>query len=200
MLIDYLPERYQNGSETMEIVQSMEPEIKKMKAAYEDFLLQLHVHTATYGLIFWENLYGIFPDNTKSIEERRQKIFSKMRAVGTTTPEVIRKIAQSFYTGLVSVTENFQSYSFQIDFKGAFPMPHRDQITTAIHPIKPAHLGVNLGFEMLEKQMTVYAGGGAYTGISQTTLPEIEIDYDFEDRLYFGGAMTRINYSVLPEL
>ena len=140
-LINLLPELYAVSPETADLQSAFGQEIAAVQAERDDFMLQLNVDTATWGLSLWEALYGIAPDAGKSYEYRRTRIVSKMRGAGTTTATLIQNVAESFSNGDVEITELPKQHRFNVQFVGTLGIPpNMDDLTDAIEQIKPAHL------------------------------------------------------------
>ena len=59
MLLELLPERFQQNTEMVEIQNALEKEVQKKIAAYDQFLLQLFILSADEGISFWEKMYGV---------------------------------------------------------------------------------------------------------------------------------------------
>ena len=141
MLLNLLPEVYAASPETADLQNAFGQELGAVRAARDDFILQLNADTATWGLPLWEALYGITPDTSKSYEYRRTRIISKMRGAGTTTAALIQNVAESFSNGDVEIIEAPSQHRFDIKFVGTLGIPpNMDDLSAAIEQIKPAHL------------------------------------------------------------
>ncbi len=139
-------------------------EIKELKAVYAaegyeigsashtlaDLLAQCFVQTATWGLLRWEEVYGITTNLSLPYEQRREVILAKMRGQGTTTVEMIKNVASAF-TGIeVEVIEDNPHYMFIIRFVGQYGVPRNLQAFREIlEEIKPAHLGYELEYRFV---------------------------------------------------
>ncbi len=140
-LLDLLPEFYANCPQTADLQNALGVELDAVQSARDDCFLQLDVNTATWGLDFWEEAYGIKKDVGKSYEFRRSRIISKMRGTGTVTAMMIKNVAESFSNGEVEVVEHPNQYRFDIRFVGIRGIPpNLDDLKAAIEDIKPAHL------------------------------------------------------------
>lgn len=140
-LIDLLPGLHAASPETVDLQGAFGQEITAVQAARDDFMLQLNMDTATWGLSLWEALYGIEPDVSKSYAYRRTRIKSKMRGAGTTTAALIQNVAESFSNGAVEIIETPVEYRFDVKFVGSLGIPpNMDDLSAAIEQIKPAHL------------------------------------------------------------
>lgn len=130
-------------------------DIHEMKAVYEveatelgsilyylnDCLKQFFIDTATWGLTYWEDEYGIDTNLNASYEERREVLKAKKRGQGTTTKAMLKKTAEAFSGGEVNVIENNAEHSFVIQFVGIKGIPKNLQaFKNMLEDIKPAHL------------------------------------------------------------
>ena len=110
---------------------------------------QYFVLKATWGLVYWEQELGLPSDFSKTIEERRSIIMSKLRSFGNGLP-VIKKVAESFGNGEVAVTERFSEYTVVISFVGMYGVPSNlEDVKQALRNVIPAHLAVEFTFRYL---------------------------------------------------
>lgn len=111
---------------------------------------QTFIRTATTGLSLWEVELGIPIDLDKPIGERRSVVEAKMRGVGTVTPAMVERVAQSYERGDVRVTQRYSDYTFIVTFIGTLGTPPNiDDLKAAIEEIKPAHLDVEYAYRYL---------------------------------------------------
>lgn len=149
-LLDYLPESYQNSPETVDLLEAIGQQTDTLYARYLDFLNQHQVCTATWGLSFWEQIYGIPADVSKPEQERREILYSKMRAIGSVTPEMIRRLAAAFSEGEPVVTEFPSEYRFTVFVTQSLDRPtYLHGLYAAIEEMKPAHLQAGYGTHYL---------------------------------------------------
>lgn len=143
-LFDYLPSKTYNGeSYTKDFLQAVGKETEKLWSAWQDLLLQISPYTATWGLSFYEKEYGILSDLQKPLEQRRSLLIARMRSRGTTTPEKIKKIADSYANGSVEVEEHNGEYWIELVFTSHIGVPSNIQdLLETLEIIKPAHLGL----------------------------------------------------------
>lgn len=107
-----------------------------------DLIDQCFVRTATWGLVRWEEVFGITTNFFLTYEQRREVVLAKMRGQETTTLEVIRRTALAFTGVEAEVVEDYAHYFFYVKFVGAYGIPpNMQQLINAIEEIKPAHLG-----------------------------------------------------------
>ena len=169
-LIDKLPYFYDNGY-TRPIIDAEQIERDELFKEIKETLAQCFVSTATWGLDYWEEMLFIPHIYSKSYEERRSVIYAKMRNIGTTTVEVIRKIAMSFFeTEYVEIIEDNSNYRFNINFINAnfknntkidyaivgnsrviSEIINLTDINNVIDIYKPAHLNYDFAFSNSSK-------------------------------------------------
>ena len=142
-LMKYLPSYYEK-SEIMKAIQ----DAYSTEFGYiyffleEDFLKQfLTPATATWGLAFWEQELGLKTDISKSYEERREIIMSRLRGIGTVGKDVIKRAAEAFSGGDVDVIEYPAEHKFVVKFVGVRGVPkNMISFIEMIEDLKPAHL------------------------------------------------------------
>ena len=86
-------------------------------------------------------------DTTSNLKERRENIISKLRSYGTTTKEMIARVAKAFTNGEIEVIEDNPNYSFTIKFTSIVGIPNNlENFKKVVGTIKPAHLNFNVEF------------------------------------------------------
>lgn len=144
---DYLPRYYDGGYIVGNILNRESAELVDLNAALYDVLAQFYVGTATWSLDRWESICGIETDTMKPDDQRRSVILSKLRGVGTVTPDLVKNVAESFDNGEVELTEDNAAYTVEIAFVSSLGIPPNiDDVQQAIRDILPAHLAVNFVF------------------------------------------------------
>lgn len=141
-LMRYLP-YYYAGSTIMKAIQdAYAEELGYVYYFLEDFLKQfLTPVTATWGLAFWEQELGLKTDISKSYEERREIIMSRLRGIGTIGRDVIKRAAEVFSGGEVEIIEYPDEYRFVVKFIGVRGIPkNMASFIEMIEDLKPAHL------------------------------------------------------------
>lgn len=132
----------------MEIQKSIEKQIIRLNEVFIDFVEQLYLDTASWGLIYWENMVALEPNYLLTTEERRSRVRARLRSTGTTTVEAIKKISESFANGQADVIEHYEEFYFVVKFISKYGVPSRiDELKKAIELIKPAHLDFKFEFK-----------------------------------------------------
>lgn len=156
------------------IFQVMGLEIDEAWQFIEELRLQAFPETATWGITYWEQRYNIPPDESLSIEERRQRVIIKRGKRSPMNPARIERIVRDVTGREDMVTEQNGEYTFYISIlPGESTVGYQELIDT-IKSVKPSHLAFKVLFET-EVSMTIQVNNQAYTfGYPLTgTIPDI---------------------------
>ncbi|MEG1760965.1 MAG: putative phage tail protein [Hydrogenoanaerobacterium sp.] len=149
-LTEYLPQCYENSPEVNDWQNALQLPVQELWTARDDFLLQLDIITATWGLVLWEKMYGIVTDTKKQYDYRRTRIIAKIRGQGTATPQMLVNLASSFTNAEVTILEYPKGYHFNIKFVGKLGIPpNLDDLTAAVNEVKPAHLTFGYAYSFI---------------------------------------------------
>lgn len=141
-LMQYLPDYYRGVKEMEALQDTLGREILALRSGAVVVLAQAYVETATQSLGRWEAELGLSTDPSKSPESRREIIKAKRRGAGTTTPQMIERVASAFTGGEVVVEEVPGEYRFIVRFVGTLGIPpNMAGLIQILDEIKPAHLG-----------------------------------------------------------
>ena len=201
MLAELIPERLRKIPELMAVIQAEEPEAQAAYDAVVDFLAQLNVDTATWGLDLWEFEYGIQTDASKSLDARRTALKAKMRGAATTTAAQIRRIVNA-YTGNDSceVTEYPREYLVGVSY--TLDLDKQDRVEDCRKSLRealPAHLGLVQQVSAPTERATLYLGGALIPSPVTTQLPQYLPTYDAVPA-YPGGVMCSVTTLRLPPM
>lgn len=141
VLIDRLPGFWAGSPQVVELQRVLDEMVQAAGSSQADTLAQLFLPTATWGLSWWEQAYGITPASGQTEEQRRTRILGKLRGQGVATVALIQATAEAYVDAAVSVEEHPNEFHFTVIFDeiGAQP-PETDEMTDALNEIKPAHL------------------------------------------------------------
>lgn len=147
----YLPDFLRSSQVIASILDAEGTEFDQYRTSIEDVLKQFYVETAAeWGLDLWEKMLGLTSYAGKPLDQRRSRIISKLRGMGTVTVSLIKNVAESYVYGTVEVAEHPELYSFTIKFVDSRGIPpNLDDVKAAIEEIKPAHLAVEYQFTYL---------------------------------------------------
>lgn len=141
-LMKYVPPHvYINSPIVQKTYEGQGNELGKLLYYVTDLLNQFFIDTATWGLIYWEEEFGIKTNLNYSYEERREVVKAKKRGNGTCTVALIKNVAEAFSGGEVQVIEHNTEYYFEVKFVGVKGIPkNMDAFIEMLNLIKPAHL------------------------------------------------------------
>ena len=144
------------------IFQVMGLEIDEAWQFIEELRLQAFPETATWGITYWEQRYNIPPDESLSIEERRQRVIIKRGKRSPMNPARIERIVRDVTGREDMVTEQNGEYTFYISIlPGESTVDYQELIDT-IKSVKPSHLAFKVLFET-DVSMTIQVNNQAYT-------------------------------------
>lgn len=140
-LTDQLPERYLNSPEVGAAAGILWVLGEAFRDCVLDWLEQLTIDTATWGLKYWEQAYGVTPQITDTVEERRGRVKAKMRSPQTVTAAMLENMTDSYINGQSVVTELPRQHKVQIQFNGDYGIPSNlDSLTAALLEVLPSHV------------------------------------------------------------
>lgn len=147
-LMQHMPKYYRDIVEIEELQNAIDLQLDELDIMSNEVLKQFFIYTATWSLPIWERIFGLtVGDTTSNLKERRENIISKLRSYGTTTKEMIARVAKVFTNGEIEVIEDNPNYSFTIKFTSIVGIPDNlENFKKVVATIKPAHLNFNVEF------------------------------------------------------
>lgn len=106
-----------------------------------DLIAQMFPQTATWGLKYWEEEYGLPTDESLSLEERRNNVISSMQFRAPITPKKIADKVASLVgvpTKVIEDTEN--ANIFEVVTSDYVSSSDFARVTEVLDRITPAHL------------------------------------------------------------
>lgn len=143
--MSYLPENYPDSRETVAFQLALQPEVDVMWLARDDLLAQLNPYTATWGLDYWEDALALGANQGLGLDVRRRQVVAKLQGRATTTPALLKAVAETLLGFPVTVMEYFSDYWVELNVgsDGKLP-PGVFQLKERLRDIMPAHLGWGL--------------------------------------------------------
>lgn len=149
-MLSNCPKYYETSRIFNSYLEAVSPEVEEFKKGIDDVLNQFFVPTATWGLDKWEEELNLESYSGKPEEQRRSRVISKLRGMGTVTVNLIKNVAESYSNGKVEVIEDNPNYTFTIKFVGTMGIPkNMNDLKEAIEEIKPAHLDYDFDYVYL---------------------------------------------------
>lgn len=195
------------------IFQVMGISLDDVRLRFDELRLQAFPETATWGLTYWEQRYGIQPSETQTFEERRRVVLLKRNLREPMNPAKVEYIIQTM-TGLsAKVTENVADYTFSVEIFSDGNDVDFDAVYTKLKQIKPSHqrmimylsavVGVKIGPKR-EAYSFPYRMAGTYpqnniVGALQDTEIDVEVDGRATDFTYpvagehVAGTIPQVN-------
>lgn len=100
--------------------------------------------SCTWSISIWEKAYGIVPDESLTLEYRRQRVLAKKIQRVPVNPETVRKVAETITGTNIAVIDPIAPYSFKIVIyprKRDKPFSF-EELQESISTMKPSHLRV----------------------------------------------------------
>lgn len=136
---------------------------KETEFVENGFIEQIFPQTATWGLKYWEDEYGVVTDESKTIEERRAYLMSIMYKKKAITPYRVKQIVLGVTGCDCQVYENEQPNTMKIVIRGYVPgmlTALRNELDKKL----PAHISYILQMsERYDMETSTYTGGAVST-------------------------------------
>lgn len=144
-MINYLPSYERSSRVFQDVIDAEAKEIDNETLVIGDFIKQLSIDTATWGLEIYEKELGIGTDINKSHEERRSVIKSKYRGIGKFDKTLLEGIANAYTNGRTKATFNGKINVLFEDIKEN--ILNLMDFENTLEEIKPAHLDYTLSIK-----------------------------------------------------
>lgn len=116
-------------------------ELALLRFHIKEIRKQMRVDTATWGLIFYEEEWGVKIDLNDTLENRRARVKAKMKGQKTSTVKQLESVALAFGEK-VSIIEHNIEYYFTINLLSTRGFPKTlKSMYQSIYELKPSHLG-----------------------------------------------------------
>lgn len=160
MKLNELLPYYYGKNQTMKLLQEiLSEETETLERTYDKVTSECFLKTASSQLSRYEQIFGLEVRPQQSDRYRRERIYAKIAGNGTTTKEMLERIARNFSNGDVEIREDHEHYQFTVKFVGTMGIPgNMDGLKATIEEIKPAHLEV-----IYEYMYNTWASAGRFT-------------------------------------
>ena len=126
-----------------------------------DMVNQMFPQTATWGLKYWEYEYGITPDESKSIEQRRKYLMSVLYKDVSMTPKRLEQIVEGITNLPCEIVENIEPNTFLVTIRGYYA--DIQTVKDSLNKKSPAHLNYIINQAELTELEVNSALGAAIT-------------------------------------
>lgn len=149
-MLSYMPRYYETSRVIRSCLNAEGKEFDELRAAIDSILEQFFVRSATWGLDIWEATLGLPPAPEQPVDERRDRIVSRIRGVGTATVRVIQEVAESYDRGSIDIIEDYARYLVTAVFVDTAGIPpNLNDLKQALRAVVPAHLEIDFIFNYL---------------------------------------------------
>jgi len=158
---------------------------------------EIHPQTCTWSIGIWEWVYGFEPDESMTLQERRDRILNKIIRDAPINPASIEEAVAAITGCTVDVFEHTGPYRFrvEIDESGGSDYDLRAALMK-VKQIKPSHLSFEFG-RMMESGTGVFVGAGASKRVTHRRTANVAGDreYGLEAGVWLGsGASVYIKH------
>lgn len=146
-MLRYMPDYYQPSQVIRAAFKTVTAELRRLEFDADTARDSMFLDSVVENITRWETDLGITPDHSKPYDFRREKVKAKLRALGTTTKEMIKTVAAAFSNGEVEVIEDNTNYQFTVKFTGVKGIPENmTDLSAILEEIKPAHLAFEYSY------------------------------------------------------
>lgn len=184
----FLPPVSRDSQDIQEVMRIENPEFKLLWDIMADILDNQFIHTmGEFGLSHWEWILEVLPQDTDTIEDRRNRI---LRLLAGTRPYTVEKLQEmldaTFGNGAVSV--DLDENLYEIWFILSKEMRERSgEVISYAEPIVPKNLLLKtLVEEKVQTKLTV--SGGLIMVDKEITILKPR-NYDISTEIYNGGTL-----------
>ena len=184
----FLPPVSRDSQDIQEVMRIENPEFKLLWDIMADILDNQFIHTmGEFGLSHWEWILEVLPQDTDTIEDRRNRI---LRLLAGTRPYTVEKLQEmldaTFGNGAVSV--DLDENLYEIWFILSKEMRERSgEVISYAEPIVPKNLLLKtLVEEKVQTKLTV--SGGLIMVDKEITILKPR-NYDISTTIYNGGTL-----------
>lgn len=169
--LGYISPIYEQSVIMQAIMEAIGTEWDEAEKLADEVLAQLFPQTATWGIMYWEWLLGIPPNDSLSIEQRRARVLTRMQTRWPMTRERMEQLVRTFSQDKQAfIREFFDQYRFEVVFSLTQPV-NLGAVYEIIEEAKPAHLGYSLGVRLRQGEKRVFIGSTLVAGEEITVYP-----------------------------
>ena len=143
---------------------------KEMDFILGDFINQIFPQTATWGLKYWEDEFGVVTDESKTIKQRRNYLLSVMYKKRPMTPKRLKQIVKGVTGFEADIVENIAHNTFLVIIRGY--VTNLNPVTEELNKKVPAHLNYTIRMSELVK---TYAATSSGFAVSECERYELEV-------------------------
>ena len=140
------------------IFEVMGADMGDVRLRFEELRAQAFPETATWGLMYWEQRYGLpVGSGLADIEARRRRVLGRRRSRTPMNPKRVEHILSELTGREVVVTENVADYTFRVEIKPGDNFIDIAEAMRRIKQIKPSHQAYRLQVALQTTQVITAA-------------------------------------------
>ena len=180
------------------IFEVMGADMDEVRLRHEELRAQAFPETATWGLIYWEQRYGLPIREGLDYEIRRRPILARRRGRVPLNPIRMERILSNLTGRDVVVTENVADYTFGVEIKPGDNYIDIAEAMRKIKQIKPSHQAYRL--QVALQTMQVRTAALTETRLAVEIWPESALEVNLPPaRIFTAGAVRpRATVAILP--
>ena len=193
-LLNYWMPLLRKLKEFKEIAKTEEPELRYILAAIDRTLANFFIESADeYGIKRYEDMMGIVPEETDTLDTRRFRVLTKWNNyVPYTEPELYRRLVSICGSeDAFELEEHYKEYWLRVTthlgVAGAF-----DMVANTLDDMLPCNLVLELANIMEAKPFsTLYMGGVCCTALGYCITHDIEAEAEIAAPMRVGVGLAR---------
>lgn len=161
-ILSWLPPVYSDAYVFLWLLEQIGISLGHMEKWSEEYALQTVPQTATWSVPYWEERYGILPNENLTLEQRRRQVVNKRIIRAPIIPYKLEEIITNI-TGLpTKIEENTGKNHFTVTCIGYMNPATRKAVRKEIDKAKPSHLIYALKSSIFfDAEVTKYAAAAA---------------------------------------
>ena len=169
--LGYISPIYDQSTIMQAILEAIGAEWDDVDRLTDEVFAQLFPQTATWGIVYWEWLLGIPPNDSLSIEQRRARVLTRMQTRWPMTKERMEQLVRTFSKDKQAfIREFFDQYRFEVLFNLTQSVD-LETVYEVIEEAKPAHLGYSLVARLRQGEKRVFISSTLLAGEEITVYP-----------------------------
>ena len=127
------------------IFEVMGADMGDVRLRFEELRAQAFPETATWGLMYWEQRYGLpVGSGLSDIEARRRRVLGRRKARAPMNPKRVEHILSELTGREVVITENVADYTFGVEIRPGDNAIDIGEAMRRLKQIKPSHQAYRL--------------------------------------------------------
>ena len=169
--LGYVSPIYEQSVIMQAIMEAIGVEWNDIDRLTDEVFAQLFPQTATWGIVYWERLVGIPRNDSLSIEQRRERVLTRMQTRWPMTKERMEQLVRIFSQDKQAfIREFFDQYRFEVLFNLTQSVD-LGTVYEIIEEAKPAHLSYSLVAGLRQGEKSIYVGSAMLVGEEITVYP-----------------------------